>query len=471
VRSPPPSDGSRSCPTPTDQYLSTVPTTASPAPGSGTRRPPDATTGPPACPPSALESERVHRLRRRTLTKDRGEWPISHPGHDATGARSYSATRITHAGKIRYEHDAQGRIILRQRTALSGKPDAWRYRWDAEDRLIAVITPDGTEWHYHYDPLGRRTTKLRLAADGKTVVERADFTWDGNTLCEQTTQAQHLPNRVTLTWDHQDVRPLAQTERILTAEDSQDEFDCRFFAVVTDLVGRPTELLDDAGNIAWHSRATLWGTTTWSTTATAYTPLRFPGQYHDLETGLHYNYFRYYEPETARYLTPDPLGLAPAPNPAGYVINPLGWIDPLGLAPGTCPRTGQQINPRGYTSLYEMQLDPKDFGRSRSVHFNRANTSLDEAIKADPKLGKYLDQFSPGLTDAVSAEGGRRTPAGHTWQHEPMANAGGRQGVMRLVPTYQHSPGSPWWNVLHPGNSGGYAEWAVPNGAPPNRRK
>jgi len=37
---------------------------------------------------------------------------------------------------------------------------------------------------------------------------------------------------------------------------------------------------------------------------------RFPGQYFDKETNLHYNYFRYYEPETGRYISPDPIGLA-----------------------------------------------------------------------------------------------------------------------------------------------------------------
>jgi RHS repeat-associated protein len=71
----------------------------------------------------------------------------------------------------------------------------------------------------------------------------------------------------------------------------------------------------------------------WKRSATAYTPLRFPGQYFDVETGLHYNYFRHYDPETARYLTPDPLGLAPAPNPVTYVENPHRWSDPLGLSP------------------------------------------------------------------------------------------------------------------------------------------
>jgi len=82
------------------------------------------------------------------------------------------------------------------------------------------------------------------------------------------------------------------------------------------------------------------GTTTWNRTATAYTPLRFPGQYHDPETGLHYNYFRHYDPETARYLTRDPLGLAPSPNPTTYVHNPQTWSDSLGLAPECPPGDG-----------------------------------------------------------------------------------------------------------------------------------
>ncbi|MEU2623871.1 DUF6531 domain-containing protein, partial [Streptomyces sp. NPDC007157] len=258
-------------------------------------------------------------------------WPTQHPGHEATGARTYTGTRITRAGNVRYEHDALGRIILRQKTRLSRKPDTWHYQWDAEDRLTQVTTPDGTRWRYTYDPLGRRTAKLRLATDGETVAERVDFTWDGATLCEQITRSADLPNPVTLTWDHQGLKPIAQTERITAAHAPQQEIDARFFAIVTDLVGSPRELVDEQGDIAWRARSTLWGATTWSSDAAAYTPLRFPGQYNDPETGLHYNYFRHYDPETARYLSPDPLGLTPAPNPSTYVHNPYTRTDPLGL--------------------------------------------------------------------------------------------------------------------------------------------
>ncbi|MFJ2832699.1 RHS repeat-associated core domain-containing protein [Streptomyces sp. NPDC087263] len=263
----------------------------------------------------------------------RSDWPRTHPGHEATGPRAYTGTRITRAGRVRYEHDDLGRIILRQKARSSRKPDTWHYAWDADDRLTSVSTPDGTCWRYTYDPLGRRTAKLRLAADGVTVVERVDFTWDGTVLCEQTTTATSFPNAVTLTWDHQGLAPIAQTERVSAADAPRHEIDSRFFAIVTDLVGTPTELIGETGDIAWRARSTLWGATAWAANSTAYTPLRFPGQYYDPETGLHYNYFRHYDPETARYLTQDPLGLEPAPNPSGYVDNPHTWGDPLGLTP------------------------------------------------------------------------------------------------------------------------------------------
>jgi RHS repeat-associated protein len=61
-------------------------------------------------------------------------------------------------------------------------------------------------------------------------------------------------------------------------------------------------------------------------------PFRFPGQYYDQETGLNYNYFRYYNPATGRYVTPDPIGLTGGINLWTYTRNnPVNFIDPLGL--------------------------------------------------------------------------------------------------------------------------------------------
>ncbi|MBV1938364.1 AHH domain-containing protein [Streptomyces sp. BV286] len=271
----------------------------------------------------------------------RAMWPDQQPAHEARGERAYDGNRVTRAGSVHYEYDAAGRVVLRRKTRLSRKPDIWRYTWDAEDCLTSVVTPDGTVWRYLYDPLGRRTAKQRLGTDGSTVVEETRFTWDGPHLVEQTTRAVGQAEEVTLTWDRDDVRPLAQTERRISADDPQRLVDERFFAIVTDLVGTPTELVSEDGDIAWRGIATLWGLTTGSEGAGTSTPLRFPGQYHDPETELHYNYFRHYDPATATYLSPDPLGMDAGPNPRGYVLNPLLWIDYLGLL--TCRQNARRL--------------------------------------------------------------------------------------------------------------------------------
>ncbi|WP_406304448.1 DUF6531 domain-containing protein [Streptomyces sp. NBC_00885] len=304
-------------------------------------------------------------------------WPMSHPGQEATGPRIYTGTTITRAGNVRYEHDGLGRITLRQKSRLSRKPDTWRYEWDAENHLIGVTTPDGSRWRYLYDPLGRRTAKQRLASDAETILEQVDFVWDSALLCEQTAMSRELPNPITLTWDYQGLCPVAQTESITVAGAPQMEIDQRFFAIVTDLIGSPSELIDEQGDIAWRTRTTLWGSTTWNVDATAHTPLRFPGQYFDPESGLHYNFHRHYDPETARYLSNDPVGLVAAPNPVAYVPNPHTWSDSHGLAPDCSParqdvhrgesqnRPGGQHGPAVSVDQLKMELGRAGMSASR----------------------------------------------------------------------------------------------------------
>ncbi|MCG8971126.1 putative T7SS-secreted protein [Streptomyces sp. CL12-4] len=338
-----------------------------------------------------------------TGNQTEASWPSTHPGHEATGPRAYTGTAITRAGGSRFEHDPLGRVVLRQRTRLSRKPETWRYSWDPENRLDSIVTPDGTRWNYRYDPLGRRTAKQRLADDGETVLEETRFTWDGMTLCEQTTVSGDLPHAVALTWDHRGSFPLAQTERILGRDAAQGEMDHRFFAIVTDLVGTPTELIDENGDTAWRTRSTLWGTTAWNRSSSAYTPLRFPGQYYDPETGLHYNLFRHYDPETARYLTPDPLGLAPAPNPAAYVYNPHTWADPLGLSPYKEGKGGNaEVDPRKLDYLFNKNIKPDSHNSPRALQNELQLHRI--GIPDTPEMRQYV---SDHLTQAAQQPFGR----------------------------------------------------------------
>ena len=79
-----------------------------------------------------------------------------------------------------------------------------------------------------------------------------------------------------------------------------------------------------------------------------------------------------------------------------------------------------------------------------------------------------MEQIAPGAADAVSSAGGRDRPPGWTWHHAPTSVVQGRVGVMQLVPSEQHTPGTAYYKLMHPDGFGGYAEWAIPNGAPPN---
>ncbi|MEU0387512.1 DUF6531 domain-containing protein [Streptomyces chartreusis] len=261
----------------------------------------------------------------------RAEWPDRYGAMEGRGERLHQGNRVLRAGDVHYEYDAAGRVVLRRRTRLSRKPDIWRYTWDADDRLTSVVTPDGTAWRYLYDPLGRRIAKQRLTPDGQGVAEETRFTWDGPHLVEQSTVRADSPEVSTLTWERDGTRPLTQTERTAVADESQEVVDERFFAIVTDLVGTPTELVSEVGDIAWRSDATLWGLAAPDGAYDTSTPLRFPGQYFDPESQLHYNFFRYYDPINAAYLSSDPLGLDAGPNPRAYVPNPLSWLDYLGL--------------------------------------------------------------------------------------------------------------------------------------------
>ena len=250
---------------------------------------------------------------------------------DLQGPRDRTGTLITGAGAVRYRHDPQGRVIQRLRARTSGQPAVWSYQWDADDRLTAVTTPDGATWRYRYDPLGRRISKQRFDPSG-TPAEEVMFTWDGAVLAEESASAREPDHRRRVTWDYRPgtFTPLTQSECVSSGDAPQSVIDERFYAIIADQVGMPAELIAADGSVAGYQQHTLWGGTLWRPGGAA-TPLRFPGQYHDPETGLHYNQQRYYDPVTGSYLTPDPLGLAPAPNPHAYVPNPLIQTDPLGL--------------------------------------------------------------------------------------------------------------------------------------------
>lgn len=107
--------------------------------------------------------------------------------------------------------------------------------------------------------------------------------------------------------------------------------------VINDHLGTPQMLIDENKNVVWQAEYDEFGKANILVEQVEFNQ-RFPGQYYDKETGLHYNYYRDYDPSLGRYVQSDPIGLGGGINTYGYVLqNPLMYSDPSGLVTiGNC---------------------------------------------------------------------------------------------------------------------------------------
>ena len=113
--------------------------------------------------------------------------------------------------------------------------------------------------------------------------------------------------------------------------------------------------------------------------------IRFQGQWHDPETGLHYNRFRYYDPDVGRFIHQDPIGLLGGNNLYQYAPNPLDWIDPLGWWKG---------QPRGADGRFGRGKDPNKPPKPENTgHGNRKDnpncTTLYKLVNPDGSVSKW----------------------------------------------------------------------------------
>ncbi|ENQ9596573.1 RHS domain-containing protein [Enterobacter hormaechei] len=206
------------------------------------------------------------------------------------------------------------------------------YAYDAENRLVSArgTGPEGRfEARYHYDALGRRTRKIVTTTHGTTDTR---FLWQGYRLLQEQQESGlcstylYDPNEA---WS-----PLARVDHL------RDQSSGEIYWFNTDLNGAPLEVTDERSAVRWSGQYGSFGEVRHQSegfsrlvnrTAMAHQPLRYAGQYADGETGLHYNLFRYYDPQVGRFIVQDPIGLNGGWNLYQYAPNPLGWIDPLGL--------------------------------------------------------------------------------------------------------------------------------------------
>jgi RHS repeat-associated protein len=173
----------------------------------------------------------------------------------------------------------------------------------------------------------------------------------------------------------------------------------------TDHLDTPEALTDQDRRLVWRADYTPFGNTTISENKIE-NPLRFPGQYFDQETGLHYNYFRDYDPSTGRYIESDPTGLAGGDNTYLY-----GRADPISLfdSTGSAPKLAGRLHPlvAALEALCEVGSEAarrmgEDFERKtgdiRREHLANANKVFQSNMR-DCRIAFFGNQFAPGHMD------------------------------------------------------------------------
>ncbi|MFF7106231.1 RHS repeat-associated core domain-containing protein [Pseudomonas sichuanensis] len=273
-----------------------------------------------------------------------------------------------------YQYDERGNLIHRLHNGEHA-----RLSWDLFDRLerfddvkLSVV--------YSYDALGRRLHKHSTAhhqddpraGSGWNQMQRAKrqrelgcgytlYGWDGDNLAWESSPPQdegEIGRTVHYLYEPGSFVPVAQAIRkqpirLLRQPDWSDrEYDFDqdplwqqevkpqpIDAIAwyqCDLIGTPMELTDHTGEVVWTAQYKVWGEiketrSEWAKQIGLSNPIRFQGQYHDHETGLHYNRYRYYDPRAGRFINQDPISYTGGLNLFAYAPNPIGWIDPLGL--------------------------------------------------------------------------------------------------------------------------------------------
>ncbi len=280
---------------------------------------------------------------------------------DPSSNRLLSSTGVNYQN---YQYDANGNTL--QDTAHS-------YRYDAQNRLVAV--DNGKTAHYRHNALGQRVYKKASPlncddndnsknADVHTVNGKESDAKTGSNSAKGDDKENSNPVTCTANQSHDTQEKDEQTASGLlfaydetgkligeytTNGNAQQETvwlgnlpiatikDNTPYAIHTDHLGTPRVITDTKKRVIWRWNSDPFGATLANEDPdgdgkTFIYNLRFAGQYYDQETGLHYNYFRDYDPRTGRYIESDPIGLDGGINTYGYVGgNPVNWVDPLGL--------------------------------------------------------------------------------------------------------------------------------------------
>ncbi len=307
----------------------------------------------------------------------------THHYHYDSQHRLVFYTRIQHGEpqvESRYLYDPLGRrtgkrVWRRERDltgwmSLSRKPEETWYGWDG-DRLTTVQTQQ-TRIQTVYQP-GSFTPLLRIETENGEQA-KARHRSLAEVLQEDTGVTLPAELAVMLGRLERELRQGSVSEESqqwlaqcgLTAEQMAAQLEAEYIPerklhlYHCDHRGLPLALISPEGETAWQGEYDEWGNLLGEESAQhLQQSLRLPGQQYDEESGLYYNRNRYYDPLQGRYITQDPIGLRGEWNLYKYPLNPVRFIDSLGLK-------------------FHVNGDPSDF--NQAVEYLKQDSQMKETI-------------------------------------------------------------------------------------------
>ena len=282
-------------------------------------------------------------------------------GFDGVGNILQKQNQVDTSRTQDYTYDHRDRL-----TTANGIYGALEYGYDANgNRLSKVDNTDTTEYHYTagshqlsgITPQNAAEEVLHRDANGnRSQYQQSNYEWDVENRLH--TYTDTVTNDTTsYSYDYRNLRrqkttPTDTTQYVydlegrLIAEYSSSTGWTEYFFLNLEMIGQLTDTLhfiyndhlatpqmvtDASKTVTWQGDYRPFGGVT-EVVSTANQRIRFPGQQADSESGLYYNWNRYYDAVTGRYITSDPIGLDGGVNTFGYVGgNPTAYFDPDGL--------------------------------------------------------------------------------------------------------------------------------------------
>jgi RHS repeat-associated protein len=257
---------------------------------------------------------------------------------------------------ISYTYDANGNTI--NTTDSANAANTHNYVYDTDNRLIEVRDGGNTLIAaYSYDPFGRRLSKDAGASKTYYLYNEAGLIAEADATGQVTRSYGYAPGST--------LRP--SSGQAYTTNPLFMKVGANYYYYQNDHLGTPQKLITQSGAAVWSATYDAFGKATVNPSSTVTNNLRLPGQYYDAETGLHYNWMRYYDPTTGRYVTSDPIGLLGGINMYAYLDgNPLNSIDPFGLFDITDPADWPQV-PQGVVDFSAGWGDMLSFGITNQI--------------------------------------------------------------------------------------------------------